>query len=158
MNATQSFCLASRGDLVRGRWAPGGAGPAVVLGAPDGSAAHPWIDSRFAAWAEAATLVAPDLPLCGSRTSEKLSQHGLDAGHALGARIRGDLEIQFAADLGAIRTLVGGAGPIAFVGCGPWEAWFRAACERAGGFAPVLVAAEPGEAWHEDVLRQLKRV
>lgn len=157
MNAVQGFCLSSRGDLVRGRWSVGPEGAVVVLGAPDGCAAHPWVNARFEAWSAAATLVAPDLPLCGTRSSEKLSEHGLDPAHALGARIRGDLEIQLAADLCAIRAMVGVPGAIAFVGCGPHGAWFRAACERAGGFAPVQVRDEPDDAWHDEVLRGIRQ-
>jgi ethanolamine utilization microcompartment shell protein EutL len=157
VNAVQPFCLSARGDRVRGRWVVGPPGPAAVLAAPDGCASHRWIDDRFEAWSSAATLVAFDLPLCGTRTSEKLSEHGLEAGHPLAVAIRPDLEIQLAADLGVIRALVGAAGSIAFVGCGPHEAWFRAACALAGGFDPVLVAAAPDAAWHDEVLRRIQK-
>lgn len=163
MNAVQPFSLSSRGDRVRGRWSvgpPGRAAFSVVLGAPDGCGSHAWIDARFEAWSEHATLVAPDLPLCGSRTSEKLSEHGLDLAHPLGARIRGDLEIQFAADLGAVRSMLGEAGPIGFVGCGPYAAWFEAACARAGGFAPVIVSDAtdvPDAAWHDAALLKIQQ-
>lgn len=158
MSAGQAFCLSSLGDRIRGRWTPARQGHAVVLGPPDGRASHPWVDSRFAAWSDFATLVALDLPLCGSRTCEKLSEHGLDPTHPLSARIRGDLEIQLAADLCTIRAMIGAAGPLAFVGCGPLGGWFRAACERAGGFAPVLTTAQPDDAWHAEAERQIKKL
>lgn len=158
MSAGQPFCLTSRGDRLRGRWTGAREGRAVVLGPPDGRASHPWVDSRFAAWSDFATLVALDLPLCGTRTSEKLSEHGLDPTHALSARIRTDLEIQLAADLCAIRAMIGATGPLAFVGCGPLGGWFRAACERAGGFAPVLTIAQPDDAWHGEAERQIRKL
>ena len=158
MSAGQAFCLNSLGDRIRGRWTTARQGRAVVLGPPDGCASHPWVDSRFAAWCDFATLVALDLPLCGSRTCEKLSEHGLDPTHPLSARIRGDLEIQLAADLCAIRAMIGAAGPLAFVGCGPLGGWFRAACERAGSFSPVLTTAQPDDAWHAEAERQIKKL
>ena len=162
MSAEQAFCLSSRGDRIRGRWTTACAGRAVVLGPPDGRASHPWVDSRLAAWSDFATLVALDLPLCGTRTSEKLSEHGLDPTHPLSARIRTDLEIQLAADLCAIRAMIGAmigaTGPLAFVGCGPLGGWFRAACERAGGFAPVLTIVQPDDAWHGEAEQQIRKL
>ena len=158
MSGEQTFSLTSRGDRLHGRWAVAPEGPAVVLGAPDGCAAHPWVDSRFAAWSDLASLVALDLPLCGTRSSEKLSEHGLDPNHPLSSRIRIDLEIQLAADLCAVRSMIGATGRLAFVGCGPMGDWFRAACERAGGFALVLVIAEPDDAWHDEARRQIGKL
>lgn len=156
MSDAREFCIASRGDRARGRWKPGPPGRSVILAAPDGTALHPWIASRFAAWGDAATLIALDLPLCGTRTSEKFSEHGLDPDHPLSARIRPDLEVQLAADLVAAGSLAPAGDAIHFVGCGPHSAWFRAACERTGGLASVHVQAEPDEAWHDEVLRGLR--
>ncbi|MBW2280113.1 MAG: hypothetical protein JRG76_02775 [Deltaproteobacteria bacterium] len=160
------FWLSSRGDLVRGRVrsSKGGPGqPLVVVAAPGGGADHPWVDALFAAWSEWAALVALDLPLCGSRRSDKLSEYGLDPGHAIAAQIRGDLESQLAADLAAVVELVRGRDRprpacVSLVASGPTAQWAEAAARKAGGFDPVLVSAEsdPDEAWLLDAATRIR--
>ena len=159
------FWLSSRGDLVRGRVcsSKGGSGqPLVVVATPSGSADHPLVDALFEAWSEWAALVALDLPLCGSRRSDKLSEQGLDPGHAIAAQIRGDLESQLAADLRAVVEMVTGRDParpvrIALVTSGAPAAWAEAAARSAGGFDPVLVAAEADDAWLADAAARIRR-
>ena len=93
-----SFTLLSRGDRVRGKlWKPAGRGPhpVVILGSPDGAAAGPFVEAARAAWSARAALVAFDLPLCGARSSGKISPQALE-------RLRGDLEAQTRADVDAL--------------------------------------------------------
>ena len=158
------FWLSSRGDLVRGRVrsSKGGPGqPLVVAAAPGGAADHPWVDALFEAWSEWAALVALDLPLCGSRRSEKLSEPGLDPGHAIAARIRSDLESQLAADLRAVVDLVRGddrphPARIALVAAGPTAAWVESAAREAARFDPVLVTADPDQAWLAEAAARIR--
>ena len=84
---------------MRGRlWKPAGRGPhpVVILGSPDGAGGGRVRRSRRgAAWSARAALVAFDLPLCGARSSGKISPQALE-------RLRGDLEAQTRADLDAL--------------------------------------------------------
>ncbi len=92
------FILLSRGDRVRGRlWKPARRGPhpVVILGSPDGAAAGPFVESARAIWSARAALVAFDLPLCGARSSGKISPQALE-------RLRADLETQTRADVDAL--------------------------------------------------------
>jgi len=93
-----SFTLHSRGDRLRGKlWKPAGRGPhpVAILGSPDGAAAGAFVASARAAWSARAALVAFDLPLCGARSSGKISPQALE-------RLRGDLEAQTRADVDAL--------------------------------------------------------
>ncbi len=96
------FTLLSRGDRVHGRLlrprdpAPC---PLIVIATSDGLADGPAAQAVLAAWSEWAAVAALDLPLCGARTSDKLSIASLDAGDALADRLRADLQVQVKADL-----------------------------------------------------------
>ncbi len=161
MSAVQEFWLPSRGDTARGRWIPGPEGPTLILGAPDGRADHPWIDTCFAEWSGWGTLVALDMPLCGARTSDKLTQHGLDPSHPLAAQIRPDLERQLAADLCTVATRLArpvGGSRVAFVGSGSMISWYEAACAQADGIDLVLVSADPDDAWLDKVAQRVREL
>jgi len=93
-----SFTLLSRGDRVRGKlWKPAGRGPhpLVILGSPDGAAVGAFVESARAAWSTRAALIAFDFPLCGARSSGKISPQALEL-------LRADLEAQTRADVDAL--------------------------------------------------------
>jgi hypothetical protein len=99
-----SFSLLSRGDRVRGKlWKPAGRGPhpLAILGSPDGAAAGAFVASGRAAWSARAALVAFDFPLCGARSSGKISPQALE-------RLRADLEAQTRADVDALLAHLAG--------------------------------------------------
>lgn len=92
-----SFSLLSRGDRVRGKlWKPAGRGPhpLVILGSADGAAAGAVASPTRAA------LATFDFPLCGARSSGKISPQALE-------RLRPDLEAQTRADLDALLAHLG---------------------------------------------------
>ncbi len=96
------FTLLSRGDRVHGRLArprDPAARPLIVIATSDGRADGPAARAVLAAWSEWAAVAALDLPLCGARTSDKLSIASLDAGGPLADRLRADLRVQVKADL-----------------------------------------------------------
>ena len=96
------WTLLSRGDRVHGHtWKPQRRGrhAVVILCTADGQAGGEWIERARTAWSQRAALASFDLPLCGSRRSDKLSELALDPNHPLAARLRADLEAQTAADL-----------------------------------------------------------
>ena len=98
----KSFSLISRGDRVRGvACGPGGPGqhPLVVLAPPDGRAEGAAAHAVLEAWSGWAWVAAVDLPLCGARSSDKLSLDALDGDPSLAGKLRGDLEAQLANDL-----------------------------------------------------------
>ena len=95
------FTLLSRGDRVRGRCAsePSPERALLLLAAADGCADSPLVErlqGEFSGWLCVAGL---DLPLCGSRRSDKLSAEALDSGSPATARLRAELEAQVASDL-----------------------------------------------------------
>lgn len=155
--AERSWSLLARGDRVRGRIvAPAGAGPhpVVVLASPDGCAQGPFVESALAALAGRRALVVFDLPLCGSRKSDKLSAFALDPDQPLARRLRADLDAQVEADLAAVLALVAAqpdldAKRVTFAGVGRGGALAGAAAKRLTGFARVALAdgAEPGAGW-----------
>lgn len=102
------FTLSSRGDLVRGRLFGAdsrGKRPLVLFASEDGSTYSPSVVATARAWSAWCVLASIDLPLCGARRSEKLSQAVFDAASPLAARLRGDLESQLASDLEPRQTL-----------------------------------------------------
>ncbi len=103
------FTLLSRGDRVSGTvYHPGSPTlPLVLACAPDGCSRSAWVDALVLACADFALVASIDLPLCGARTSEKLSEPALDPGHPLAARLRDELQAQTLADLRAtLRALL----------------------------------------------------
>ncbi len=155
--AKLEWSLLARGDRVRGRLAkPPGAGPhaVVVLAGPDGCAQGPFVESALALLAARRAVVVFDLPLCGSRKSDKLSALALDARQPLAQRLRADLEAQIEADLAAVLALVAAqpdldAARVTFAGVGLGAELAGEAAKRAGGFARVALApgAVPDAAW-----------
>ena len=96
------FTLMSRGDLVRGRLVDrcdDHGRPLVIVAGPDGRADHPLIDWIIDAWTVWCAVASIDLPLCGGRASEKLSDLVLGADATLREQLAGDLEAQVADDL-----------------------------------------------------------
>jgi hypothetical protein len=88
--ASLDWSLLARGDRVRGRIAkPPGTGPhaVIVLAGPDGCADGPFVESALAALAPRRAVVVFDLPLCGSRRSDKLSALVLDPRKPLAKRL-----------------------------------------------------------------------
>jgi hypothetical protein len=90
----------SRGDRVRARLAhaEGSDRPLVLLGAADGDGASPFAAAALEAWSPWASVCALDLPLCGARSSDKLTPAAFEAGTPLAERLRPDLEAQLASD------------------------------------------------------------
>ncbi len=93
--------LLSRGDRVRAVVArgPGEHAPLILIGAPDGRAHGVFASAALHAFASFATVAALDLPLCGSRRSDKLSDDAYREGAPLAARLRVELELQLGCDL-----------------------------------------------------------
>ena len=95
----------SLGDRVRTRLAlPAGTGPhALVIYLPaDGDAAGADANQAVARFRTLAAVACLDLPLCGSRHSEKLSDRVFDPADPLHARLYPDAERQLAADIDAV--------------------------------------------------------
>ena len=159
--AIVDWSLLARGDRVRGRIAlPTGAGPhaVVVLAAPDGCAQGPFVESALAALLPRRAVVVFDLPLCGSRKSDKLSALALDPRQPLAQRLRADLDAQLDADLAAVLALVSAepaldAARVTFAGAGLGAELAGPAAKRTRGFARVVLAdgAAPGAAWLRDL-------
>jgi hypothetical protein len=109
MTAERLF-FSSRGDLVRCRVAgvsPGEPRPLVLLCGPDGASDGAWVDARLERFGRFAVVAALDLPLCGGRSSDKLSDLVFGPSSELGARLAPDLEQQVRHDLErAIEKLV----------------------------------------------------
>jgi dienelactone hydrolase len=133
---------------VRGRIAkPSGAGPhpVVVLVGPDGAAQGPFVEAALSALLPRSAVVVFDLPLCGSRRSDKLTALALDPRQKLGRRLRADLEAQLDADLAAVLALVAAepdldATRVTFAGVGLGAKLAGPAATRAKGFARVALA------------------
>jgi dienelactone hydrolase len=103
------WTLLSRGDRVHGRtWKPARRGrlPVVILCTGDGVGSGELVERARAAWSGRAALATFDLPLCGSRRSDKLSALALDPSQPLAARLRADLETQTTADLARVAALL----------------------------------------------------
>jgi hypothetical protein len=104
VSGEERFALVSRGDRVHGRVRPhpaDGPSQAVLALAPDGAADHPLIERVFQELGAVASVASIDLPLCGARHSDKLSEVAFDERDPVAARLRPDLEQQLAADLAA---------------------------------------------------------
>lgn len=120
------FSLLSNGDRIRGtlfgrRDDPGR--PLLLLAGPDGCARGPWVDAIVEACGEFTSLLSIDLPLCGSRTSEKLSALALDPEHPLARQLHDEIQAQTRDDLNTtVQALRDAAdlrpGSLAFVGAG----------------------------------------
>jgi hypothetical protein len=96
------FSLLSRGDRVAGRLvAPEHpqALPLVLLLAADGRAWGCTADAAIAAWSPRMAVASIDLPLCGTRASDKVDLARIVSDDPTGARLRGDVETQLASDL-----------------------------------------------------------
>jgi hypothetical protein len=121
----RQFSVLSGGDRfsVRLAAAQGPSRYLVLLTGPDGCACGGFIDAAIAAWSHFAAVAALDLPLCGTRSSDKLSAVALDRGHPLAGRLREDVARQLRTDLeNALevlsRRLELDASGIAYVGVG----------------------------------------
>ncbi|MEE9278663.1 MAG: hypothetical protein V3V67_00675 [Myxococcota bacterium] len=140
------FSLLSRGDRVRGRLArpeSPGTHPLILIAGPDGCARSDSVDGAMAAWTDWAVVAAIDLPLCGSRRSDKVSLSSLETGDSLVARLRGDLEIQVEADLERSFAFLRGAlgdSPAAFFGSGLGAELALPFCRNASGLDAVALA------------------
>ena len=156
------WSLLSRGDRVRGRTlVPASAGrhPVILLAAPDGCASSEFCASAAAIWCARAALVVFDLPLCGSRRSDKLTALALDATLPIAQRLRPDVEAQVAADFAAVLALIEtdpelDPARVTFVGVGLGGELARAFLERPGTIAHVVLTKEdaPATRWLREVL------
>jgi dienelactone hydrolase len=151
------FSLLSGGDRVRGRIVrPAGRGPhpVVLVCGPGGSAESLFAEQAAAAWSGRAALVLIDLPLCGSRKSDKLSALALDRAQPLAQRLRAELLAQTAGDLSLVLGLVAeqpdlDAARVSLVGVGLGAELARDFAESADGLAHVELApeVEPDAKW-----------
>jgi hypothetical protein len=149
------FTFQSRGDLVSGRaLRPLGAErvPLALLSGPEGSARSPWFDAAARSWGSWLALASVDMPLCGSRSSEKLSKPALGSAGRLAEAFRSELEAQALNDLARALSVLR-AEPwlepeqIAFVGLGLGARLGVGFCREAGVRAAVLAwdsAPPPG--------------
>jgi hypothetical protein len=161
MTAT-GFSLISRGDLVRGRVAghqPGEARPLGIVCGPDGAAAGEQVDACLAAWSRWAVVASIDLPLCGARRSEKLSELAFDPASKLSARLAGDIRRQVASDLEAARAWLSAHAPvdrerIALAGFGLGSRLVRSYCERSRDLAAHVLADSDDPPTVESRLRE----
>ncbi len=120
------WSLTSSGDRVRGRTlkpAHAGPHPVFLLASPDGCADSAFVESAAAAWCARAALVVFDLPLCGSRKSDKLTSLALDDRLPLAQRLRPELEAQVAWDFRQVLALIASdpeldSARVTFVGVG----------------------------------------
>jgi dienelactone hydrolase len=155
------WSLLSRGDRVRGRTikpASAGRHPVILLAGPDGCASSEFCASAAAAWCTRAALVVFDLPLCGSRRSDKLTALALDAMLPIARRLRPDVEAQVEADITAVLALIA-ADPeldparVTFVGVGLGGELARAFAEKPAGVAQVVLSKDdaPAKSWLREV-------
>jgi hypothetical protein len=140
----------SRGDRVRGRLRAHrtASAPLVVLGPPDGAAFGAYADAALGSWSAWGSIASFDLPLCGTRRSDKLSALAFDPNAELAAVLHADLEAQVESDLAIAldwlgRELVTPPPRIAFVGLGRSAGLARGFCEREARLDSVLLAVEP---------------
>jgi len=161
------WSLLSRGDRVRGRIAkPSKAGrhPVIILAGPDGCASSPFAEAATAAWSARAAVVAFDLPLCGSRKSDKLTALALDPNLPLAKRLRAELEAQVAADLTQVLALIAtdpdlDPARVTFAGVALGAELARTAASNPHPFHQVALApsADPGASWLREVLDRAAR-
>jgi len=161
------WSLLSRGDRVRGRSVkPTHAGrhPVILLAGPDGCASSAFVESAAAAWCARTALVVFDLPLCGSRKSDKLTSLALDARLPLARRFRAELEAQVAADLAAVLALIAAdpeldAGRVTFVGVGLGGELARAFLAAPSTVAHVVLAPDetPPASWLREIGERASR-
>lgn len=145
----------SAGDRVHVRVlrpASGGPRPLVLWLASDGCADADEVGAAHRAWGWC-TLVAPDLPLCGRRASEKLSGPTFSAGHPLHAALSGDAARQLQSDLECVLARLSepglDAGRLGLVALG-YGAQLAAGCPALPGLesAHIIDAhADPDAAW-----------
>jgi len=155
------WSLLSRGDRVHGRTlvpSRSGPHPVILLASADGSASSAFVESAAAAWCGSAALVVFDLPLCGSRKSDKLTSLALDARLPLARRLRPELEAQVSADLAEVQKLIAedpelDPARVTFVGVGLGAELARAFLAETRSFAHVALSPDgaPTAAWLRDV-------
>jgi len=75
------------------------AGPLVIVYASDGDSENAELDEVFDQLSPWCTIAAPDLPLCGARSSDKLSAAAFDPQHALSNTLLSDIRLQLRDDL-----------------------------------------------------------
>ena len=161
------WSLLSRGDRVHGRTlTPAGAGrhPVILLVGPDGVATSAFVDSAAAAWCARAALVVFDLPLCGSRKSDKLTALALDARLPLAERLRSELEAQVGSDLAEVQRLIAAdpaldATRVTFVGVGLGAELARTFLAETRAFAHVALAPDgtPTAGWLREIGERASR-
>ncbi len=158
------FTLMSRGDLVRGRLVDrcdDHGRPLVIVAGPDGRADHPLIDWIIDAWTDWCAVASIDLPLCGGRASEKLSDLVLGADAPLREQLAADLEAQVADDLRNTAQVLaehggGGSGRLALVGLGLGAQLARGFADGAEPFDLVALSQDSDDAWLEDTARRIR--
>jgi dienelactone hydrolase len=156
------WTLLSRGDRVHGRtWKPARRGPhpVVILCTADGRGSGELVERARAAWSARAALATFDLPLCGTRHSDKLSASALDASHPLAERLQADLEAQTEADLERVVALLRrdpdlDPERVSLVGVGLGARFARGFAAGAHGLAAVVLAPDEtllSDAWLRSV-------
>ncbi len=162
-----SWSLLSRGDRVRGRTvAPMHTGrhPVILLAGPDGCASSEFCDGAAAVWCTRAALVVFDLPLCGTRRSDKLTALAFDSTLPIARRLRPDLEAQVAADIAAVLALID-ADPeldparVTFVGVGLGAELARRFLAKPSAIAHIVLAPDdaPSTSWLREVGERASR-
>lgn len=157
----RSWSTLSRGDRVHGRTlvpAQPGRHPVILLAPPDGCANSEFCAAAAALWCARAAVVVFDLPLCGSRRSDKLTALALDPTLPIAHRLRPDLEAQVAADLEAVLALIAAdreldRARVTFVGVGLGAELARAFVANPSSVARVELAKDdaPGATWLREV-------
>jgi len=160
------FTLSSRGDLVRGRLVdrcdnPGR--PLVIVGGPSGSADHPVIDRIIDTWTDWCAVAAIDLPLCGARSGEKLTELVFGPGTTLRDPFAADIEAQVAHDLRSTAQVLAERGAssgvkLAFVGLGLSAELARGFADAAEPFDLVSLAAAGDDAWLAETAARIREL
>ena len=155
------WSLLSRGDRVHGRTqkpAQTGRHPVILLAGPQGCASSVFSESAAAAWCARAALVVFDLPLCGSRKSDKLTSLALDERLPLAQRLRPELEAQVASDIAAVLAFIAtdpelDASRVTFVGVGLGAALARAFLAAPSAIAQIVLTADetPPTSWFREI-------
>ena len=159
--AKTCWSLLSAGDRVRGRTvkpANTGRHPVILLAGPDGCASSVFSESAAAAWCARVALVVFDLPLCGSRKSDKLTSLALDERMPLAQRLRPELEAQVASDLAAVLALIAAdpeldAERVTFVGVGLGATLARAFLAAPSALAQIVLAQDESQptSWFREI-------